>query len=273
MTERDDDQLELKKRARRRLVGAAAFATLAVVFLPMVMDETPPPAGHEVQIKIPGQEPTGVAPLAGKPVTSAAVPPNVGGATDKAAAAGSAATAMPGTDKAGPAAAGETAKTAESPKSEPSAKVVAVTRAAGAADSNKVAAKPAEKETAARESSAKDAPGKETVARETAARETAAKDAASREGDGKRAQAILDGKSQSAPHVILIGAFANTANVKGLQTKLAELGIKTYTESIDSPQGRKTRLRAGPFPSRDAAEKAQGKMKRIGVNGVVAVKP
>jgi len=263
MTERDDDQLDLKKRARRRLVGAAAFATLAVVFLPMVMDESPPPAGHEVQIKIPGQELAGVASLAGKPVTSTVVPPNVSGAADKAVTAASAATAMPGTDKAGPAAGGETAKAAESPKGEPSAKVVAVTRAAGAADSDKVAAKPAEKGASVRDSGAKDVPGKET----------AAKDAAPREGDGKRAQAILDGKSQSAPHVILIGAFANTANVKSLQAKLAELGVKTYTETLDSPQGKKTRLRAGPFPSRDAAEKAQGKMKRIGVNGVVAVKP
>lgn len=263
MTERDDDQLDLKKRARRRLVGAAAFATLAVVFLPMVMDETPPPAGHEVQIKIPGQEPTGTAPLAGKPVASPAVQPHVTGAADKAVAATSAATATSAGEKVGLPAAGETVKAAELPKGEPNAKVVAVTRAAGAADSNKVAAKPVEKDVAAKDSGTKDVPGKET----------AAKDAAPREGDGKRAQAILDGKSQSAPHVILIGAFANTANVKSLQAKLAELGVKTYTETLDSPQGKKTRLRAGPFPSRDAAEKAQGKMKRIGVNGVVAVKP
>lgn len=263
MTERDDDQLELKKRARRRLVGAAAFATLAVVFLPMVMDETPPPAGHEVQIKIPGQEPAAGASMVGKPVASAALQPNVTGAADKPATAAAAATATSAGEKAGPAAAGEVAKAAESSKGEPSAKVVATTRAAGAADSNKLAVKPADKEAPSRESAAKDPAGKES----------SGKEAATPAGDGKRAQAILDGKSQSAPHVILIGAFANTANVKSLQAKLAELGVKTYTETLDSPQGRKTRLRAGPFPSRDAAEKAQGKMKRIGVNGVVAVKP
>ena len=72
--------------------------------------------------------------------------------------------------------------------------------------------------------------------------------------------------------VILIGAFANPANVKQLQTKLSEIGVKTFTEPLDSPQGKKTRVRAGPFPNREAAEKGLEKMKRIGVNGIVAAK-
>ncbi|MFZ2855638.1 MAG: SPOR domain-containing protein [Rhodocyclaceae bacterium] len=72
--------------------------------------------------------------------------------------------------------------------------------------------------------------------------------------------------------MILIGAFANTGNVKLLQGKIGELGVKTYTEPLDSPQGKKTRLRAGPFPNRDAADKALDRMKRIGVSGVVAAK-
>jgi DedD protein len=76
----------------------------------------------------------------------------------------------------------------------------------------------------------------------------------------------------SGEFVILIGAFANPANVRQLQAKLGELGIKVYTEVLASPQGNKTRVRAGPFPTRDAADKALEKMKRIGVNGVVAAK-
>ena len=61
-------------------------------------------------------------------------------------------------------------------------------------------------------------------------------------------------------------------NVKQLQTKIGELGIKVFTETLNSPEGQKTRVRAGPFPSRDAADKALDKMKRIGVNGVVSAK-
>ena len=51
----NDAQLELKKRARRRLVGAAALAVLAAIVLPMVMDQAPKqqPA-QDIQIR-PGQ--------------------------------------------------------------------------------------------------------------------------------------------------------------------------------------------------------------------------
>ncbi len=97
--------------------------------------------------------------------------------------------------------------------------------------------------------------------------------------DQQRAAAILGGKTPDAvpangngQYVILIGAFANAGNVKILQTKIGELGLKVYTEALDSPEGKKTRVRAGPFPNRDAADKALDKLKRIGVNGVVASK-
>ena len=57
-----------------------------------------------------------------------------------------------------------------------------------------------------------------------------------------------------------------------MQTKIGELGVKVFTEPLDSPGGKKTRVRAGPFDSREAADKALDKMKRIGVNGVIAAK-
>ncbi len=56
MTESPDPQLQFKKRARRRLVGAIAFAGLAAVVLPMVMDEEPKQPAQDVQIRIPGQD-------------------------------------------------------------------------------------------------------------------------------------------------------------------------------------------------------------------------
>ncbi|MDR2451956.1 MAG: SPOR domain-containing protein [Candidatus Accumulibacter sp.] len=95
--------------------------------------------------------------------------------------------------------------------------------------------------------------------------------------EAQRVAAILSGRDVAAPapaaqFVILIGAFSNPANVRQLQTKFGELGIKMYTEPLESPGGVKTRVRAGPFASRDAAEKALVKMKRIGVNGVIAQK-
>ena len=51
-----DAQLELKKRARRRLIGAVALVLAAAVFLPMVMDSEPHTGGNDLQIRIPSQE-------------------------------------------------------------------------------------------------------------------------------------------------------------------------------------------------------------------------
>ena len=56
MTESTDPQLHLKKKARRRLVGAVAIAGLAAVVLPMVMDEEPKQVVQDIQIRIPGQD-------------------------------------------------------------------------------------------------------------------------------------------------------------------------------------------------------------------------
>ncbi|MCB1909071.1 MAG: SPOR domain-containing protein [Rhodocyclaceae bacterium] len=51
----DEKQIEIKKRARRRLVGAAALALLAVVVLPMVMDSEPRLPAQDIQVRIPPQ--------------------------------------------------------------------------------------------------------------------------------------------------------------------------------------------------------------------------
>jgi DedD protein len=99
------------------------------------------------------------------------------------------------------------------------------------------------------------------------------------ESDARRAEAILAGQGSSAAapakageFVILIGAFASEDNVRSIRSKLQEKGVRTYTEPLDTPNGKRTRVRAGPFPNRDAAEKALEKMKQVGVSGVVSGK-
>lgn len=231
------DELELKKRARRRLVGAVAFATLAAVVLPMVMDDAPPPAGHDIELRIPGQDQVTSSPLtmAGKPPAEPAAKANPPAPTVAEKPPVTAATTPPVTEK--------PARKAEPVAAKPTPKSPAVE-----------AAKPPSPPKTAENLPRKDA-----------------------QSEARRAQAILEGQGAASPaaesaHVILIGAFSDATNVKNLQTKLGQLGIKTYTESLESSQGRKTRVRAGPFANRDLAEKALDKMKRIGVSGVVAPK-
>lgn len=238
-----DDQLALKKRARRRLIGAIVFASFAAVVLPMVMDEEPPAATPSIELNIPAQEKGFVPPATGAakaPAGAAAEPTPVPAAEPKLAAV------EPKAEAVAPAAPPEPAAEAAKPAARAPAKAAET--------------KAPEKPVAKRESKpAKAEPAKPAP-------------------EAKRAQALLDGKggepnaTANGPHVVLIGAFANPGNVQTLQKKLGELGLKVYTEPLDSPQGKKTRVRAGPFPNREAAERAVARMKSIGVGGVVAPK-
>ena len=67
--------------------------------------------------------------------------------------------------------------------------------------------------------------------------------------------------------VVPIGAFASPENVTA---KLAAAKIPHYTEAV---AGNLTRVRAGPFPSREAAEEAASKLKSLGLEpGAVTAK-
>ena len=242
--EDNDVQQHLKKRARRRLVGAIFFVSLVAVLVPTLMDSEPRPPAQDIDIRIPGQD--------DKAFTPALVPP----AEPVAASSKSAPETleMPPLVRQDP--------VPETPATKPPAAVV-IPKQTESRIEPKVEPK-AEK---------KPAPAKEAPTKASDKDTPVLKDEAS------RAAAILAGKAADAPasasgqHVVLIGAFSNEANVANLRKKLGEQGIKVYTEALDSPQGKKTRVRAGPFPNREAAEKALKKMQQIGVSGVVAAKP
>ena len=223
-----DEELQLKKRARRRLVGAIALVLLAVVFLPMVLDKEPKPVGQDIAIRIPSQDETTFHPQVAAPVPKAIpeapVAPSAVVEDNKSAApeaAGSVATpsepklANVATDK--PATEHADAKSADASVGEPHQKLTPV-------------------------------PLPAPVAKHESA-----------------------GKAEG--YVILLGAFANMDNARQRQAKLNGLGVRFYTEKIKSPSGEKLRVRAGPFATRDEAEKVLGRLKTQGItDGVVAEK-
>lgn len=261
--EDNDAQLQLKKRARRRLVGAVAFVSVVAVVLPMVMDNEPRQAVQDVEIRIPGQDEKPFAPkFATAPVAPSAAKP-----ADKPVEAPPSKPAVEPEAK---------------PALAPSARVLDVGK-------DKSGEKVVEKPAAKPEKAAEKVPAKpektpeKPVAKPEKPAEKPTEKPAAKNDDAKRAAAILAGQSAEKPaetkpaaksgeFLVLIGAFSNEANVKTLKAKLGEQGIKTFSEPLDTPQGKKTRLRAGPFPSREAAAKALEKMQRIGVSGVVAAK-
>lgn len=257
MSDSSDANLQLKKRARRRLVGAFAFAGLAAVILPMVMDEEPKQQVQDVQIRIPGQDQTPFvnklaknAPEAGEPL----VHPE---AAEPVVAQGSSAVKPADVPTEGP-----TEKVLEKPAGKPVEK-------SDEKSVEKPVEKPVEKEAAKAPAKPEEKKVADSTAKET---QRAAAILGDKTDDAAAKPAANGNGAGNGQYVILIGAFSNPANVKQLQTKIGELGVKVYTEPLDSPGGKKTRVRAGPFANRDAADKALDKLKRIGVNGVVAAR-
>ena len=249
--EDNDAQLLLKKRARRRLVGAVFFASVVAIVLPLIMDNEPPRQVQDVEIRIPGQDEKAFAP---KFATAPVERPEPAPAPVASAPV-------------------RTEVTAEAP-AKPTARVISV-------DGDKAPASVPDKPVRAAEKPAEkvaEKPVDKPAEKPAAKQDKHVEKPVAKSDDAKRAAAILaGGDNKLAPkaggeYLVLIGAFSNEANVSNLKSKLGEQGIKTFSEALETPQGKKTRVRAGPFPSREAAEKALEKMQRIGVSGVVAAR-
>lgn len=179
-----DEELQLKKRARRRLVGAIALVLLVVVFLPMFLDSEPKPLNQDIAIIIPpppgpdsSSQPATAAP-AGVAPPIPVVPP---AKTETAPLVRSAPVVVP---------------KAETPNPEPR-------------------------------------------------------------------PAPVQPVKTSEDFVVQLGAFSNPANARVLQRKLQENKFKAYTEVIKSSGGERTRVRVGPYDSREAAERARERMRSL----------
>lgn len=57
--EQTDDELNLRRKARRRLIGAFALTLAVVVILPMVLDSEPAPSGKDIDLRIPSPDKVG----------------------------------------------------------------------------------------------------------------------------------------------------------------------------------------------------------------------
>ena len=212
-----DDVNALKRRGRRRLVGAIALVLAAVIVLPMIFDSAPKGSAPPVSVRIPGEDETGFTPK----VTPKAVDIAPSKAPEKAVEKAPEAKADKPPEKPP-----EMAVEKPAPKIE-----IKVTKAA-----EKSAASPA--------------PEKSAAAAERA-----------------KAEAALAGGEQ---FFVPAGAYLDPAGVIG---KLKAAKIPYYTEPIATKDGPVTRVRAGPYASREAAEKVVKQLKDLGLKpGNVASK-
>ena len=86
--------------------------------------------------------------------------------------------------------------------------------------------------------------------------------------EADKAKALLDGKEapkseQSVRSVVQVGAYAEMAKAREVRAKLESAGFKTYTQEIDTKDGKRIRVRVGPFPSKEEAEKTAEKIRKL----------
>ena len=95
--------------------------------------------------------------------------------------------------------------------------------------------------------------------------------------EARRAQALLEGKpvaaapaavasdAKAARFVVQAGAYTDAATLREARQKVEKLGLKTYTQVVETDSGARTRVRVGPFDTREEAEKAAARIKSSGL--------
>lgn len=216
-----------RTRARRRLIGAAVLVGAGIIGFPLLFETQPRPIAVDIPIEIPGRD---------------AVPPLKPPAARPAASAPQRAP-VPVITETEPAAPAEAPAVASAPA--PAAPAAPVAAASAPARPASVAA-PAE---APRDSSR----------------------------DAQRAQALLEGRSGASAaepaasaakpsrFVVQAGAYTDATALREARQKVEKLGLKTYTQVIETDGGARTRVRVGPFDNRDEAEKAAARIKAAGL--------
>ena len=223
----------MRKRAKHRLIGAAVLVLIGVIGFPILFDKQPRPISVDIPIEIPDRNKA-------KPLN---IPEPV--ATPAAQAPASALTPAP----------------APAPAPAPVALPIAVPKA-----EEKVLPTATPIAVAASRTVAKAEPKAAEKAPEKPATAPAKVD------DGAQAKALLEGKdiakkadAHAGRFVVQVGAFSDAARAHEARLKLERAGLKTYTQVAETKDGRKTRVRVGPFATKAEADKAAAKIKKLGL--------
>ncbi|MFT3758801.1 SPOR domain-containing protein [Thauera sp.] len=230
----DAENLDIKKRARRRLVGAIALALLAAIILPMMMEQEPHPVSGDIQITIPDRD----AAVGQRPNAAAEEPALAAAATPAPEEQ-----APPSVVEAPPPAPAKPESRAEVP-------------AAGLPATGSPAV-PATRPAAPKPEAPKPA---------------LARPAADEAAEAARARAAIEGRevpkaqaSKGETFVLQIGAFGDAAKAARVAADLKKQGFAAYTEKA----GNVTRVRVGPVTGRSATDKMAEQLRALGYSTVI----
>ena len=234
----NDQELTLKKRARRRLVGAIALVLLMIIVLPMILkDRSVSTPTEEVTITLSNQNTLSGAAPAASDFDSNIVPTEIKPAEIKPSE-NNPAEAVP--------------LNSESVVDEPV---------------SQAPPPPPMQEEPEIEAADSEASPAQATAPKTAAK--AAPKVALAQPKTETPQ-VSDKKSTNSPKFyVQIGVFSDEANVKKLQAKLSDIGYASQTEKIDTAKGKKIRLRTNLLGERNEAAIALQNIKDAGLTGMV----
>lgn len=117
-----------------------------------------------------------------------------------------------------------------------------------------------------------------TTASDTAAVATApatSKPEATKADAAKADKPKADAKESAKPAegqeriIVQVGAFADAQRAREVRLKLERAGLKTYTHVAETSEGKRIRVRLGPFATRAEAEKAAAKAKSLGLQAAI----
>ncbi len=216
----NEQDLLLRKRARRRLVGSVVLVIIAIIVFPMILERAPKQEGKEIEIIIPSEN-----------------------LPDESSAVVAPEDSVPDTESAS-----INATTGSGTESNTSKEVITEAEQITEKKSDLVI-KPVQKK------------------KEQAGRAAGSKGGSENNHKDKKPIVTIE------KFVVQLGAFSDSTKAKHQQRSLTSNGIKkAYTETIKNKNTEVTRVRVGPFSTREAAEKEQKKLRKLGINGVVMSK-
>jgi DedD protein len=251
---------ELRRRARRRLIGAIVLALGAAVIVPILLESDPKPLGDDVTVKIPPvddgkfvnrlNEPQGKTQAKTEPSKS-----DTSGAPAKDARKDSAPPAEPSKSIA-EAEKAVIAPPTRAPKYDttiPSEKVATISPPPAVAPTPPAATEPATPSSAQSESKppAASAPAE-------------SKPVVAAPAPSAPVQSLREG------FAVQLAAYSDDKGANALANRLKRSGYPAYTEPLKTSRGTLWRVRVGPYPSRDAATGVRDKLKAEGQSGIVA---
>lgn len=269
----------MRRRARHRLIGAAVLVLIGVVGFPLLFDTQPRPIPVNIPIEIPDQANSAPEVVPGAHVASQTAAPSGRVAANASLDDGEEvlapsarpavpAAAAPAVGAAVTAAAvGTAAAVASQVKPEPKPEVKPLPK-----PEPKPEVKPERKPEPKPEKPKPEV--KPEIKKPEAKPEPKHKPEAPKVDEAARARALLEGRSTSeaAPakeaaatnerFIVQIGAFAEVGKANEIKGKL---GAGAFTQTVDTKDGKRTRVRMGPFKSREEAEKAAARAKSLGL--------